>query len=283
MGDSSMLLMLTMTQDKADPKKLPAVHATLCSLELPVVTALVGTCDPASKSLVSAQIIPPASLLSSLPDVATTPVAGTLSATKPGSDVSLDRLLVTVGSSKSGAMMPAWDTSTPACQSSSIGHNSACDATCVADCAALRDDDKDGFPGVTVDVCGYTQDDMKKGTTCHADAPNTPGVAVQGRAFIDIEVDPQLAGTAKSSCELEGKVDTNVRYNLVGSDIWLTGTPIGVTSAIKSLPSFSVAKDTSAFRVVRVDGKFGAPDFMLDPSQPIAACKTITTRINEIQ
>ena len=31
-----------------------------------------------------------------------------------------------------------------------------------------------------------------------------PGTVIQGRAFIDIEIDPTLTGVAKSSCELIG-------------------------------------------------------------------------------
>jgi hypothetical protein len=34
--------------------------------------------------------------------------------------------------------------------------------------------------------------------------------------------------------------------------------------------------------MVRVDGQFGAPDWMLDPTQPSAACATIIMRANQL-
>ncbi len=45
-GAATMLLLITVQQNAADPTKLDQMKATLCSIELPTVTALVGTCDP---------------------------------------------------------------------------------------------------------------------------------------------------------------------------------------------------------------------------------------------
>lgn len=279
---ATLLLMLAVEQDAADPTQLPTVKATLCSLELPVVTALVGNCDPASQSLVSAQIIAPPSLLAALPHVATQPATGTLSAKDAGASIALSPIDVRVGTTASGAALPAWDTGNNACGASNVGRTSACEATCVSDCASLRDDDADGFPGVTVSVCGYTPDDAKKGVQCHADAPDDPGATLQGRAFIDIEVNPTFTGTVKSSCEMKGAVDTEVLYQLTGADIWLTGAPIGVSSAILSLPHFVVDPAASRFRMVRIDGRYGAPDWMANPTQPVAACAALLAHQNEL-
>jgi hypothetical protein len=279
---ATLLLMLTIDQDAADPKKLPTVKATLCSLELPVVTALVGDCDPTSQSLVSAQIIAPPSLLAALPHVATQPATGTLSTAQVGAALALTPIDVIVGTSKGGAALPAWNTAQSSCDAPNVGRTSACEASCVSDCAAMRDDDADGFPGVTVSVCGYTPDDGKKGVKCNADAPNDPGATLQGRAFIDIEVNPTFTGTVKSSCEMKGAVDTQVLYHLTGADVWLTGAPIGVSSAIQSLPDFVVDPAASKFRMVRIDGRYGAPDWQADPAAPGAACAALIAHQNEL-
>lgn len=284
LGEASMLMMITIKQDPADKTKLSAVTATLCSIELPTVSALVGACDPSSKSLVYATMTAPKKLIDALPKVVTTAVGGTLDGSQSGSAIALERFTVTVGSTKGGDMLPKWDTAGAACTKNTLGHTNACEATCVDDCASLRDDDGDTFPGVTVEVCGVTASDQKNGVPCHTDHPDDPGATLQGKAFLDIQVDPQFSGTAKSSCELVGSVDaaTEIRYQIVGTDIWLAGTALGVDQTIGSLPSFQVDSTASKFRMIRVDGQYGAPDWKLDPLQQSLACATIDQRVNEL-
>jgi hypothetical protein len=279
-GESSMLLLVTLEQP--GPTELSQVKATLCSIELPVVTALVGTCDPMSGGLVSTQIIAPQTLLTALPSVPAEVVGGALAGTQSGAAVTFDRFTVTVGSTEKGASMPSWDTAAPACGATDVGRTTQCETTCVSDCAALRDDDGDGYPGVTVHVCGTTPDDVRKGALCQPEAPNEPGATLQGRGFIDMEVNPQLGGSAVSSCEVEGFVDSAVLYNLVGADLYLAGAQISVTSAIKSLPSFQVDPAESRFRMVRIDGQHGAPDWGVNPADTAGACATILGRMNEL-
>ena len=283
-GDASMLMMITIEQDPTDKTKLSAVTATLCTIELPTVSALVGSCDASSQSLVYASMVAPQKLLDALPKVVTTAVGGKLDSSTSGSAITLDRFTVTVGSTKGGAALPRWDTASPACANPSLGHTNACETACVDDCPSLRDDDKDTFPGVTIAVCGLTASDQKNGVPCHVDHPDDPGATLQGKAFLDIEVDPQFSGTAKSSCELTGSVDasTEIRYQIVGTDIWLTGSPLSVDQTIGSLPSFHVDPVASKFRMVRVDGKYGAPDWKIDPLQQSAACAAIAQRVNEL-
>lgn len=280
-GESRMLLLVTMSADIMNPTQL-SMRSTLCSIELPIVTALVGTCDPNAETLVSTQIIAPQTLIDALPGVSTEPVTGSLDGLSPGAGLALERFFVTVGSTATGLSMPAWKDAAPGCGGTNLGRTDLCESTCVSDCMGLRDDDGDGYPGVTVEVCGKTPDDVKSGVACNAAEPNVPGTTLQGRAFIDMEVSPQFTGQAKSSCELSGTVDSEVLYNLVGADIYLAGTPIGVTSAITSLPTFQVEPLDSRFRMVRIDGKFGAPDWNVDPEKTAAACATLLARQNEL-
>lgn len=281
MNESTMLLMLTIDQAEG-ATALTNIAATLCSIELPVVTALVGDCDATSDSLVSTQIIVPPALLESLPTIATNVVGGTLAGTENGAGIDLERFVVTVGSTKGGADLPSWSTTAAACGGATVGRTDVCDTSCVDDCAALRDDDSDSYPGVTADVCGSTSADEDNGVLCNAANPSEPGATLQGRAFLDLEVNPMFRGAAKSSCEIEGTVDTEVLYNVIGGDIYLGGAPISVTSAIKSLPTFQVNTQNSKFRMVRIDGQYGAPDYGVDPTQALAACAEIRTHINEL-
>jgi hypothetical protein len=280
-GEATILLLVTFKQDPADKTKIVDAKATLCSIELPVVTALVGMCDPSSESLVSTQIVAPDPFIKALPEVTQVASTGTLSEASPGASITIERFIVTAGSSKSGAALPSWKIADPACADPTIGHTD-CEMTCVDDCASMRDDDADGFPGVTLEVCGKTPDDVKKGVACNAAEPNEPGTTLQGRAYLSLEVDPKLTGTATSSCELSGTIDTGVNYSVVGADVYLTGGSISVASAIKSLPTFSVDAAASKFRMVRIDGEYGAPDWQVDPAQASAACATLIQRVNEL-
>lgn len=280
-GEATLLLLVTVTHDAADKTKITEARATLCSIELPVVTALVGACDPSSESLVSTQIVAPDLLLKSLPSIAAVKAAGTLSGASPGASVDLERFVLTIGSTKAGDALPSWKLDDLMCGGTDVGHTD-CEAACVDDCASMRDDDADGFPGATLHVCGKTPDDVKKGVECNADAPNEPGVTLQGRAYLNLEVDPKFTGTAESSCELTGTIDTGVNYNVVGADIFLAGGALGVTSVIKSLPLFGVDPAASKFRMVRIDGTFGAPDWGVDPADAAAACATLVQRVNEL-
>jgi hypothetical protein len=283
-GAATLLLLITVKQDTADPTKLDQMQATLCSLELPTVTALVGSCTPNASNLVSTQIIVPQALLDALPTVATAMATGTLGGKSPGAMLTVSPFDVVLGSTKMGAALPTWNTMSSMCNAPGTGSSKSCDTTCVSDCTSLRDDDMDGYPGVTVQVCGETSMDMKSGVKCNASSPSMAGTSIQGEAFIDIEVTPTFTGTVKSSCEVTGTVSTAdgmVDYHLVGADVYVGGVQIGVNDAIKSLPTFTVDPANSKFRMVRIDGKYGSPDLMVDPTQPGKACATVIMNMNQ--
>jgi hypothetical protein len=281
-GAATLLLLITIQQDATDPTKLDQIQASLCSVAFPTVTALVGTCDPTSQALVSTQLLAPPALIAALPKVAAAMATGTLTGTAPGATMTVEPLDVVVGTTQSGASLPSWNTSATGCESNSVGMTKTCEATCVSDCASMRDDDGDGYPGVTIQVCGDTPSDTKSGVKCNAATPNTPGATLQGQAFIDLEVNPTFTGAATSSCEIAGTVDSKVVYNVVGADVYLAGAAISVSSAIDSLPTFQVDASASKFRMVRIDGKYGAPNWMVDPTQTSAACATLNMRVNEL-
>jgi hypothetical protein len=281
-GAATLLLLITIQQDATDPTKLDQIQASLCSVAFPTVTALVGTCDPTSQALVSTQLLAPQALIDALPKVAAAMATGTLTGTAPGATMTVEPLDVVVGTSAAGTALPSWNTTASGCESNSVGMTKTCEATCVSDCPSMRDDDGDGYPGVTIQVCGDTPGDTKSGVKCNAAVPNTPGATLQGQAFIDLEVNPTFTGAAKSSCEIAGTVDSKVLYNVVGADVYLAGAAISVSSAIDSLPTFQVDAAASKFRMVRIDGQYGAPNWMVDPTQQSAACATLNMRVNEL-
>lgn len=279
-GEATLLMLITIEQDGADPTSLKNVKASLCSVELPAVSAVAGTCDPGTDAAVTTQITVPQALLDAFPSLSGAAVGGSLASASAGADVTLERFVVTAGSSATGAALPVWNAATVGCDAADIGHSNQCETMCVSDCAALEDDDTDTFPGVSLDVCGRTQED--EGKPCNTTDPASPGVTIQGRAFATLEVDPQFVGVAKSSCELSGTVDTGVRYTVVGADVTLAGAPISVAAALSALPSLEVKSDQSKLTMLRVDGKYGTADLMLDAGDPVAACKTLISKKNEI-
>ena len=190
-GESTMLLLVTVKQDQADKSKISEASAVLCSIELPVVTALVGQCDPSSPTLVSTQIEAPPGFISALPKIASMPVTGSLDGLSKGAAMTLDPFTVTAGTSKTGGAMPKWNVNDLSCGAVNLGRTD-CEMMCVDDCAAMRDDDGDTYPGMTMHVCGKTPDDVKNGVSCNAEAPNEPGTTLQGRAFLNLEVKRKL-------------------------------------------------------------------------------------------
>lgn len=279
---ATLLMMVTIEEDAADPKKLPAVRATLCSLELPEVTSAIGFCDPASSNLVHARFLTPPMLADALPAAGRALAAGALTGLEPGAGFTAGPLALALGSTKHGVEMPAWKTESLPCGQPGLGHTSVCEAECVTDCSALRDDDADAYPGITVEVCGATADEEKANVPCNASMPSTPGVTLQGKAFMDLSISPKLTGTVKSACEVTGTVGAEWLYNVVGADVYLAGAPLPVSMTNRSLPSFEVDEKASSIRMVRVDGRFGAPSWDIDPASGAAACGAIRAHAPEL-
>jgi len=260
-------------------------EAVVCTLQLPVISAGVGECDPGATNLVYAGLEFPQSLIDACPVAALASSVGTLAGLGKGSGFALQRLTFTIGTDKTGDAMPTWQMDKPGCGMSDIqvGRTEQCSQDCVSDCGGLVDDDHDGWPGVTVHVCGLTEEDMQQKVPCNAETPTEPGTTIQGRAMLDLQVDPLLSGTTVSSCEVSGDLDAAIRYNVVGADLYLSTMPISVTSAIKSLPLYTVNKGDSRFRLVRIDGKHGSADWSPDFGDPLGTCKTVIARQNELR
>ncbi len=278
--EATLYMYMDMKQNAADKTKIDSITPHVCSVELPVVSGMVGKCDTSAPNLVNTQLQIPSALEQAFPNIALTPATATLGGTAPGASLSAQKMLFVAGSTTQGSAMPGWNTTDQSCASDTVGRSSQCDTTCVSDCSKLRDDDKDTYPGITLGVCGLSQQDQQDKVSCNTTDPSQGGATIQGRAWIDLMIDPTLSGTVKSSCEVTGHVDASITYNVVGGDVWLTGAPLAVTDAITSLPTFSVDPSQSSYRLLRVDGQHGAPSWSLG-SDAVQACQTVLQHKND--
>lgn len=264
--------------------KIDSVRMAVCSLTLPEISAGVGGCDP-DTNVVWAGLRFPQVLIDALPLTPTAEATGLLSKPQVGASVDLSRMTFLIGTREKGDAMPGWQSDVAGCGMNDVapGRGGACDETCVSGCGSLVDDDHDQWPGVTVHVCGVTEDDKKQNVPCNAENPSEPGVAIQGRSVLDLQVDPLFSPQVRSSCEMGGNLDTQIRYNVCGADLYLMNTPISVTSAIASLPIYKVNPQLSTFRAVRIDGRHGAPSWDPDFGKLLDTCRRVIERQNEIK
>lgn len=281
---SAGALLAVMRVNHDDPSAPAKVEARVCNLELPVMSAVVGKCQASATNYVSGSLEIPPALVDALP-VATRGVANAwLTGRSPGAWIEIDPMSFRLGTRLSVVDAPAWRTERSGCgtQDLAAGRTRACDEACVDDCEGLVDDDHDGWPGVTVHVCGTTADDEAERVPCHPTEPSIAGTSVQGRIGVTLQVEPAFRGNAVSSCELRGNVDARIDYGVVGGDIYIANTQISVTSASRSLPMYEVVATQSSFRAVRIDGAHGSPDWGVDLAVPLDACRAVIARQNEL-
>ncbi|MBI5535765.1 MAG: hypothetical protein HY898_23740 [Deltaproteobacteria bacterium] len=280
------IVMVLQNKQSAGSTSIEQVQPVFCTIELPALTAMVGQCDTSATNSLTVDLLLAPPLLAALPTIPVTSVAGSLSSLDPGAGFLAERFTLTGGTRKTGASMPAWQGTVAGCGASDAapGRSAQCEEKCVDDCSALLDDDKDGRTATTFHLCGYSSDDLKSNVKCKPESPSEAGVTIQGPLMLAFQVDPLMQGKASSSCEVRGTVDAQVLYHVVGGDMYLANTQIGVQSAMKSLPLFTVDPQQSKFRMVRVDGAHGAPDWKLDPkADAVAACQIALQHRNELQ
>ena len=260
------------------------VAAVACWLDLPVVSAIVGVCNPDASNVVQAGLRFPEALLDAAPTVDTAESTLFFGSPTAGSSISADGLRFSLGTHEPMATAPVWLLDKPICNDNAAGRSPACEETCVNDCSKSVDHDNDGFPGVTVHVCGYTDEDKKNKIPCNAETPNEAGATIQGRAFMNLQVEPlTLSGQILSSCEIAGNIDASFAYNVVGADLYLSNTQISVSSAIKSLPQYQVNSSESRFRVVRIDGKHGSANWGASWSSLLKSCRQIIANQHDLR
>lgn len=255
------------------------VSATPCVLELPTVTAMVGECRPDQGNLLTVEIPIPALLTEQLGAIPPVVATGTLQSP----DLAVDLLRFTWGTRQDA--LPSWESERDGCGFADFGagRTQTCETACVERCEDVVDDDGDGYPGVTVHVCGRTEDDIASSVPCNAEEPTSPGATLQGQIAMAFRTELTLQGAAKSSCEASGTFGSSTTYAVVGADAYLTNTQVSVASALQSLPLFEGVTDASVWRMVRVDGAHGGPDWDLPGDDAVARCAVVRSRRNELE
>jgi hypothetical protein len=273
----AFLLVLVDMQASDAPNTFTAT-AIPCDLELPSVSAMVGECRPDQGNLLGVEIPIPNTLVQSLGDIPPVIVDTSLN----DQTLAFAPMRFTWGSRAD--LLPVWQNDRQGCgmADTDVGRSTLCETACVDTCDEVLDDDGDGYPGVTVHVCGTTADDVGSKVPCNAEDPTTPGVTLQGLIRMVFRTELELDGVAKSSCEASGTFGSDTTYAVVGADAYLTSTRVSVASALQSLPLFEGIKPASAWRMVRVDGQHGAPDWQL-PSDTMARCAAARSRRNELE
>lgn len=256
-----------------------SVSATPCQLDLPSVSAMVGDCRPEQGNLLTVSIPIPAALESSWGNIPPVAVEGELAA----GALMLNRMRFTWGTRTES--LPVWQDDREGCGFSDfdIGRTSACEPDCVDRCDDIVDDDADSYPGVTVHVCGTTPDDVASNVPCNAEDPTSPGVTLQGRVSMTFRTELEFEGEALSSCEATGTFASDTTYAVVGADAYLANTKVSVSSALQSLPLFDGDAEKSVWRMVRVDGEHGAPDWGLPVGDAAARCAIARAKRNELE
>jgi hypothetical protein len=275
---ASLLLLLDLqaTESGVSASVIP------CDLTLPGVSAMVGECRPDEGNLLTVEIPIPALLKQSLGNIPPVVVSATRGSLAPDGALAFNLMRFTWGTRQD--TLPSWQSDRAGCgmSDSDVGRSTVCEESCVERCSDIIDDDGDGYPGVSVNVCGTTQDDISAGVSCNAEEPTVPGVTLQGKVAMAFRTELTFAGVAKSSCEATGTFASDTTYAVVGADAYLTNTQVSVASALQSLPLFEGDADASIWRMVRVDGLHGGPDWALS-GDAATRCAVARSHRNELE
>ncbi len=282
LAEVQMYVLMKLQQDADDPTRIEKAELRVCDLVMPEVTGKVGICAEADTNLIKTNLTVPEALRNHLRNLPPEPVGARLSNLEPGATLTMDRFNFFAGTSAN--TLPAWNSAKTGCGAldTGVGRGRICSEACVEGCNELTDDDQDGFPGVTLSICGLSPVNISEGVQCNAEEPAFSGATLDGKAWVALNIDPQLEGTVKSSCQFSGKVASSVVYTLVGGDVFLSTAPLAVAAAIDNLPSFIVKSDQSPFSAVRVDGEYAAPNLEVSWDDADGSCATFLGKRNEL-
>lgn len=256
-----------------DGTELSGLEVTICDLSLPEVTAFVGQCADGDTGPVRAQVAPADGLRAALPGLVVPKGKGKLGGTENGASFEPERFTFALGTKTQEGPMATWKGGADCDNTQSpLGTGEGCVEKCVTDCSDVVDSDSDKLPGVSMAVCGFSQDEAQ-GAQCNTEEPEQPGVTLQGKAGLNFRVNPLLKGAAESSCVVRGGVDASIEYNVIGANVRLTGGILSVKLVQDAIPAFNVIPEKSQFVALRVDGKYGTTDLSLPADNPQMACK----------
>jgi len=150
--------------------------------------------------------------------------------------------------------LPGWD----------LACAGATPEACVTSWEAVRDEDGDGNPGVSLEV-----------TTDPVDT-------IRGLAWTTWRTNPHMHGVAWTSSLIQGDLSPVMEYDVVGSGADLQGIPMDGPTVKRNIPSFVIPESGSTFRMVRIDGRYGAVDLDVDGDGTVS-CAELMDRLDVLE
>lgn len=208
----------------------------VCRLQMPLVEAAI---DPACDARVGMQLSVGPVLTAQWPGI-DYPGGAVLGGTSACSPYDAEELVVVFGTDGSiGARdpLPAWR---PGCTVDS--------ASCVEGWDRVADTDGDVHPGVTLTV------------------ESSPEDLIEGEAYTAYRTVDRLVGTAWNSRLILGQVDPAMDYQILDSDVLVSGAPLPTHLVRENIPVFEIPRTGSTFALLRADGRHGADNLDTDDS-----------------
>lgn len=208
----------------------------VCRLDMPLVEAAI---DPACESRVGMQLAVGPVLTHLWPGI-DYPGGAVLGGTRACSTYMAETLVAVFGTDDTiGAtdVLPHWR---DGCAGEAVA--------CVDGWDHVADDDGDGHPGVTLTVA------------------SDPEELIEGEAYTAYRTVDLLRGTAWSSRLVLGVVEPAMDYQILGSDVLVSGGPLPPQLVQDNIPMFEIPAEGSTFALVRADGRLGAADLDADRS-----------------
>lgn len=208
----------------------------VCRLQMPLVEAAI---DPACDSRVGMQLAVGPVLTAQWPAI-DYPGGAALGGTTACSSYVAEELVAVFGTDGSvGARdpLPEW--------------RSGCTvdaASCVDGWEHVVDSDGDVHPGVTLTVDSDPED------------------LIEGEAYTAYRTVDLLRGTAWSSRLVLGAVEPAIDYQILDSDVLVSGAPLPTHLVRDNIPVFEIPETGSSFALLRADGRHGAADLDADGS-----------------
>ncbi|MFO0553071.1 MAG: hypothetical protein U0271_32085 [Polyangiaceae bacterium] len=243
-----------------------------CTIDFPNFTVSQGACDPQANDLLDSDFV--MSRQEGAVFYETDPLTIPLDKEERGANFTAPTIPFYWGSD---VPLASWDTGNAACDDPALGHGN-CEATCVnCDTVSYENDD---FPGFSYSLCGALP--AESIGDCNTDAPEMAGIAMQGRVFTTFEINPTLSGTFDNSCSGTGSADLPFDLQIIGTNVYVNGTQVGVSELIGAMPNINLANTPTSVSLTRIDGKFGSLNYFEPGDDEGDACRALADSLSSL-
>jgi hypothetical protein len=217
---------------------------SMCDVSLPAVTSGVGSCPQNPADYLETRVSPSPALTRHFPAVSAGPSSAGISAAQALATYRPAPFALIMGTTLADAVsdpLPRWDSNRSNCAGLAT---SSVPADCVVDWAKVIDGDQDGKPGVTVNVKAIDSGGSD---------------VISGDGYAVMRVAPEPDGTVMNADCVMGTLTAKLEFEIVDSDIVLSGAEISTAAVNQQLPPLRVLPE-SKFKMLRADGQ-GDHDF----------------------